>query len=85
MARTLVDDRRLIGRPLADAEALLGPTELDKDGDSGWLLGVPDGSPSLMPNELILAIVLDANGRIANAKLVDTFEGPPLAGSAAAR
>lgn len=84
MARTIVDDHRLIGRSLAEAEALLGQTELSTDGDRGWLLGVPDGSPSLMPNELMLAIVLDASGRITKAALVDLFEGPPLHDSAAA-
>jgi hypothetical protein len=75
MARELVDQRGLIGRPLAEEVELLGPIETDKNGNRGWALGEPAGSPSLMPNELMLAIALDASGHIATTRILDVFEG----------
>jgi hypothetical protein len=78
IAHDLEDHDRLIGRPLSDAIAQLGPLDTDPDGDRGWLLGETEGSPSLFPVELMLAVRTDAHDVITTARVVDTFEGPPL-------
>jgi hypothetical protein len=76
IARRIVDDHRLVGRPVADVVEMLGPTESDRDGHIGWHLGEPEGSPSLFPNELLLGIDVDRTEHVVDTRMVDEFEGP---------
>jgi hypothetical protein len=78
IARALVQQHLLVGRSLTEVVDRLGPIDTDPDGDRGWTLGEPEGSPSLMPNRRMLAVLADPHGRITEARVVDVFEGPAL-------
>jgi hypothetical protein len=78
MARAIVEHHQLVGRSLTVATTMLGPTEIERDGDIGWHLGEPGEPSSLFPNEVFLAIIVDGSDHVVEAGLVDEFEGPPL-------
>ena len=70
IAHALVAGHALVGRSVADVTAQLGPLETERDGERGWSLGEPDGSPSLYPNDPFLEIELEG-GRITAARVID--------------
>lgn len=70
IARSLVAAHALVGRSVADVTAQLGALETERDGERGWSLGEPDGSPSLYPNDPFLEVELEGD-RITAARVID--------------